>query len=70
MTKASLIDRIEKALDRVALAIINGGENGAVYLPIYERLEREAASLRSKQGAMAAIRARASRLAVQPAHQG
>lgn len=61
------IDQVEKALDRVALAIINGGESGAAYLPIYERLEQEAANLRSKAGAMASIRARASRLATQPA---
>lgn len=70
MTAASLIDRTEKALDRIALAIINGGKSGEAYLPIYERLEREAANLRSKEGAMASIRARASRLAAQPAHQG
>ncbi|WEJ33882.1 hypothetical protein [Devosia sp. SD17-2] len=59
------IERIERAMDEVALAIHMAGAKGAVYLPIYERLERELQALREKQATMALVRARLERLAAQ-----
>lgn len=57
------LDRIERALDEVALAIDTAGAEGIVYLPIYERLEREATAYRSRLGSLASARARLERRA-------
>ncbi len=54
-------DVLEKCLDRVALLIAEGGDNGAVYLPIYDRLEAELEALKVKEARMACIRARIRR---------
>ncbi len=55
------VDVLEKCLDRVALLIAESGEKGAVYLPIYDRLEAELIALKAKEDRMARIRARVRR---------
>jgi len=57
------IEDIEFAMDEVALAIDMAGAKGAVYLPIFERLERELQALRERQSTMSAVKARLERLA-------
>jgi hypothetical protein len=52
---------LEKCLDRVALLIADSGDKGAVYLPIYERLEAELDALKAREDRMARIRARLRR---------
>ena len=52
---------LEKCLDRVALAIDQAGDKGAVYLPIYDRLEAELKALKDKEDRVARIRARVKR---------
>ena len=59
------IERIERAMDEVALAIDMAGDRGAVYLPIYERLERQLLTLRERQSTISAVKARLERLAAQ-----
>jgi hypothetical protein len=55
------VDVLEKCLDRVALAIDQAGDKGAVYLPIYDRLEMELKSLKDKADRVARIKARVKR---------
>ena len=55
------VDVLEKCLDRVALAIDQAGDKGAVYLPIYDRLEAELKALKDKEDRVARIRARVKR---------
>lgn len=57
------IERIERAMDEVALAIDMAGDRGAIYLPIYERLERELVECRAKETTLSSVRARLERLA-------
>ena len=52
---------LEKCLDRVALAIDQAGDKGAVYLPIYDRLEAELKALKDKEDRLARIQARVRR---------
>ena len=52
------IEVLEKYLDRLALAIDRAGKRGAVYLPIYERIEAELDSLRAKEERMERARQR------------
>jgi len=54
-------DVLEKWLDRVALAIDRAGVKGAVYLPIYDRLEAELKALKDKEDRLARIQARIRR---------
>lgn len=56
---AVTVERLEGALDCLAEVMVEMGNDGAVYLPIYERLERELAEMRSAQDKMTAIRERA-----------
>jgi hypothetical protein len=55
------VDVLEKCLDRIALLITESGDKGAVYLPIYDRLEAELAALKAKDDRMARIRERVRR---------
>lgn len=55
------IDTIERHLDRLAGIIDKAGNQGAVYLPIYERLETELEKLKAKDALMARVRARLKR---------
>lgn len=59
--KPVTIERIERALDRLAEIMIDLGEDGPKCLPIYERLETELATLRDSDDKMAAVRERAKR---------
>jgi hypothetical protein len=52
------VEVLEKCLDRVALAIDRAGKRGAVYLPIYERIEAELDTLRAKEARMERARQR------------
>jgi hypothetical protein len=52
------IEVLEKYLDRLALAIDRAGKRGAMYLPIYERIEAELDSLRAKEERMERARQR------------
>ena len=56
------IEDIEFAMDEVALAIDMAGAKGVVYLPIYERLERELQTLRAQQSTLSSVSARIARL--------
>ena len=56
------IERIERAMDEVALAINMAGDRGAIYLPIYERLERELLACRARQTTLTSVKARLQRL--------
>lgn len=51
-------ERVERKLDQLAGIIVARGEAGAVFLPIYRRLETELARLREGDRAMDAVRAR------------
>ena len=55
------VDVLEKCLDRVALVIDHAGDKGAVYLPIYDRLEAELKAFKAKENRLARIRDRARR---------
>jgi len=55
------VEVLEKCLDRLARIIDQAGDRGAVYLPIYDRLEAELQKLRAKEDRMARIRARVRR---------
>ncbi len=61
------IEDIEFAMDEVALAIDMAGAKGIVYLPIFERLERELQALRERQSTMSAVKARLERIGLQSA---
>lgn len=52
---------LERCLDRVALAIDREGAHGAVYLPIFERLEAELAAMRRQEAALDRVRQRLKR---------
>lgn len=54
-------ERIERALDVLARIMIELGEEGLRCLPIYERLEKELAAIKSGQDKMAAVQERAKR---------
>lgn len=55
------VEVLEKCLDRLAEIINEAGDKGAVYLPIYERLDTELEKLKAKDELMARIRARVKR---------
>jgi hypothetical protein len=52
------VEALERCLDRVALAIDRAGKRGAVYLPIYERIEAELDALNAKEERMERARRR------------
>lgn len=56
------IEVLEKCLDRLAVAIDRAGKRGAVYLPIYERVEAELDALRAKEERMKRASQRLKRL--------
>jgi hypothetical protein len=56
-----IIETVEKHLDRLADIIDKAGSQGAVYLPIYERLEVELEKLKAKDALMARVQARLKR---------
>ena len=49
---------LENCLDRLALVIDRAGKRGAVYLPIYERIETELDALRAEEDRMMRARHR------------
>lgn len=60
-TKGLTIDRVERALDKLAETIVFLGDDGVNALPICERLERELADMKQHEAKMDEIRARAAR---------
>ena len=52
------VEVLEKHLDRLALAIDRAGKRGAMYLPIYERLEAKLEELRAEEARMERARQR------------
>ena len=56
------VEVLEKCLDRVALAIDRAGKRGAVYLPIYERIEAELDTLRANEERMERAPRRGARM--------
>lgn len=56
--KPITVDRIERALDRLAQLMVDVGADGVRCLPIYERLESELHALKDRDGKMAAVLAR------------
>jgi hypothetical protein len=52
------VEVLEKHLDRLALAIDRAGKRGAMYLPIYERIEAKLEELRAKEARMERARQR------------
>lgn len=51
-------DEVQAALDRMAEIIVFMGEDGASYLPIYDRLEHELNAMRSTSTRMDQVRQR------------
>ncbi|PPQ14047.1 hypothetical protein CV770_39090 [Bradyrhizobium sp. AC87j1] len=56
------VARLEWCLDRLADNMRQSPQGGEVYLPIWERLESEIASLKAKEAMMERARVRAARL--------
>jgi hypothetical protein len=52
------VEVLEKHLDRLALAIDRAGKRGALYLPIYERIEAKLEELRAEEARMERVRQR------------
>jgi hypothetical protein len=52
------IEILEMHLDRLALAIDRAGKRGAMYLPIYERIEAKLEELRAKEARIERARQR------------
>ena len=52
------VEVLEKHLDRLALAIDRAGKRGALYLPIYERIEAKLEELRAEEALMERVRQR------------
>jgi len=59
--KPITIERIERALDRLAEIMVDLGGDGPRCLPIYRRLEQELAALRETENEMSAVRERVRR---------
>ncbi|MER9757473.1 hypothetical protein NKJ46_29370 [Mesorhizobium sp. M0166] len=55
------LERIDRALDTLALAIHKAGKKGQTYLPIYERLESEKKKLIAETGTMLRVQERLKR---------
>jgi len=54
-------DLVEKCLDGLAVIMMNAGERGKNFLPIYQRLEDELAAMRKAEDTMSKARLRATR---------
>ncbi|TPK18585.1 hypothetical protein FJ872_16445 [Mesorhizobium sp. B2-5-9] len=55
------VERIERALDRVAEIIVARDAQGEAWLPLYDYLERAQQDYQAKQDRLAAVRQRAKR---------
>ena len=55
------VQRIERALDRVAEIIVARGDQGETWLPLYDYLERALQDHRAKEELLAAVRQRVIR---------
>ena len=62
------VQRVERALDKLAETIVFLGDDGQKLLPLYDRLEKELAALKSSDSRMDEIRARAARSKLRRQH--
>ena len=60
------VETLEWALDRMAVIMAEAPDGGIVYLPIWQRLERERDALLTQNDVMAAVRERQARLQKEP----
>lgn len=60
-TEPITIERVERALDKLAEAIILLGDDGVNVLPLYDHLESELETMKAHEVKMDKIRARAAR---------
>jgi hypothetical protein len=58
---AITVSVLEKCLDRVALLITESGDKGAVYLPVYDRLEAELEALKGSPASRPSLAVHAAR---------
>jgi hypothetical protein len=56
------VQRIERALDRVAEIIVARGNQGETWLPLYDHLERALNDYQAKEGRLAGVHQRVTRL--------
>ncbi len=63
------VQRVERALDKLAETIVFLGDDGQKLLPLYDRLEKELAALKSSDSRMDEIRARAARSKLRRQHK-
>ena len=63
------VQRVERALDKLAETIVFLGDDGQKLLPLYDRLEQELAALKSSDSRMDEIRARAARSKLRRQHK-
>lgn len=61
------VQRIERALDRVAEIIVARGDQGETWLPLYDYLERALQDCQAKEGRLVAAHERVKRLRDQTA---
>jgi len=61
-TRPVTVDRIGRALDRVAEIIVARGDQGEAWLPLYDYLERAMRDLQAKEERLAEVRERVKRL--------
>lgn len=55
------VDLLECCLDRLAIAMHREPQGGEIYLPLFERLEREIEALKASQSTMARAKLRVRR---------
>lgn len=58
---ALTVERLERALDDLAVLIDDYGDRGRELLPIWQRLETELANMRAEADLMASVRSRLKR---------
>lgn len=63
------VERVERALDKLAEIIVFLGDDGVNVLPIYERLEMELEPMKRFEAKMGEIRARAARSKLRRQHK-
>ncbi len=61
MTAPLTVERLERALDDLAILIDDYGDRGRELLPMYKKLDTELADMRAEADLMASVRARLKR---------
>lgn len=60
------VERIARALDRVAEIIVSRSDKGEAWLPLYDHLERAMRDLQAKEKRLGEVRERVKRLRAEP----